>query len=146
MIDRLTKIFIVLTLASILCTLHSAASVNKSLSKDTAKVFILSPKDKEIIENPITVIFGVTDMEIVPAGVNKKYSGHHHLLIDVENLPELSKPIPSDKNHMHFGKGQTSTSINLMKGDHTLQLLMGDYIHIPHEIPIYSEKITITVK
>ena len=146
MINRLTKIFIVLTLASILSTLHSAGSVNKSLSKDTAKVFILSPKDKEIVENPITVIFGVADMEIVPAGVNKKYSGHHHLLIDVENLPELSKPIPSDKNHMHFGKGQTSTSINLMKGDHTLQLLMGDYIHIPHEIPIYSEKITITVK
>ena len=146
MINRLTKIFIVFALASVLSTLHSAGNVNKSLSKDTAKVFILSPKDKEIVENPITVIFGVTDMEIVPAGVNKKYSGHHHLLIDVENLPELSKPIPSDKNHMHFGKGQMSTSINLMKGDHTLQLLMGDYIHIPHEIPIYSEKITITVK
>ena len=146
MINRLTKIFIVFALASVLSTLHSAGNVNKSLSKDTAKVFILSPKDKEIVENPITVIFGVTDMEIVPAGENKKYSGHHHLLIDVENLPELSKPIPSDKNHMHFGKGQMSTSINLMKGDHTLQLLMGDYIHIPHEIPIYSEKITITVK
>ena len=143
---KLTKIFIVFFLASVFSTLHSAGGINKSLSKDTAKVFIISPKDKETVENPITVIFGIEDMEIVPAGENKKYSGHHHLLIDVENLPDLSKPIPSDKNHMHFGKGQTNTSINLTKGEHTLQLLVGDYIHVPHDIPIYSEKITITVK
>ena len=146
MIDRLTKIFIVFFFDSVFSTLHSADGIKKSLSKDTAKVFIISPKDKETVENPITVIFGIEDMEIVPAGENKKYSGHHHLLIDVENLPDLSKPIPSDKNHMLFGKGLTNTSFNLTKGEHTLQLLVGDYIHVPHDIPIYSEKITITVK
>ena len=74
------------------------------------------------------------------------YSGHHHLLIDVKKLPDLSKPIPADKNHLHFGKGQSKTSINLKKGQHTLQLLLGDYAHIPHERAVISDKITILVK
>ena len=136
----------VFALASVFSTLHSAGGVNKSLSKDTAKVFIISPKDKEIVENPINVIFGIEDMEIVPAGENKKYSGHHHLLIDVENLPDLSKPIPSDKNHLHFGKGQTETQLQLPTGKHTLQLLLGNHLHIPHDKPLISEKIEITVE
>ena len=78
-------------------------------------------------ENPITVKFGITDMEILPAGIKKEYSGHHHLLIDVEDLPDFSKPIPADKNHIHFGNGQTEVTIHLDQGTHTLQLSL---IHI----------------
>jgi hypothetical protein len=85
-------------------------------------------------------------MSIVPAGINKPMSGHHHLLINLENLPDMTKPIPADKNHLHFGKGQTETIIELPKGKHTLQLLLGNYMHVPHEVPFLSEKIEIIVE
>jgi hypothetical protein len=121
---------------------HSAGGVSKS----NAKVFIISPENNSTVTNPVKIVFGASGMKIVPAGVNENFSGHHHLLIDVKELPDLSKPIPSDKNYLHFGKGQKSAEIQLEKGVHTLQLLLGDHMHIPHADPIYSEKIIITVK
>ena len=123
---------------------HSAGGVSKSNSN--AKVFIISPENNSTVTNPVKIVFGASGMKIVPAGVNENFSGHHHLLIDVKELPDLSKPIPSDKNYLHFGKGQKSAEIYLKKGVHTLQLLLGDHMHIPHTSPIYSEKIIITVK
>ena len=139
--------FIILTMLLIpLGNSYSAGDVSKSYSKDNAQVYIISPKNNEIVTNPIKIIFGVSGMKIVPAGVDENFSGHHHLLINVKELPDLSKPIPSDKNHLHFGKGQNVAEINLQKGKHTLQLLLGDYMHVPHVKPIYSDKITITVK
>ena len=121
---------------------HSAGGVSNS----NAKVFIVSPENNSTVTNPVKIVFGASGMKIVPAGVNENLSGHHHLLIDVKELPDLSKPIPSDKNYLHFGKGQKSAEIQLEKGVHTLQLLLGDHMHIPHADPIYSEKIIITVK
>jgi len=121
---------------------HSAGGVSNS----NAKVFIISPENNSTVTNPVKIVFGASGMKIVPAGVNENLSGHHHLLIDVKELPDLSKPIPSDKNYLHFGKGQKSAEIQLEKGVHTLQLLLGDHMHIPHADPIYSEKIIITVK
>ena len=121
---------------------HSAGGVSNS----DAKVFIISPENNSTVTNPVKIVFGASGMKIVPAGVNENFSGHHHLLIDVKELPDLSKPIPSDKNYLHFGKGQKSAEIYLKKGIHTLQLLLGDHMHIPHTSPIYSEKIIITVK
>ena len=121
---------------------HSAGGVSNS----NAKVFIISPENNSTVTNPVKIVFGASGMKIVPAGVNENFSGHHHLLIDVKELPDLSKPIPSDKNYLHFGKGQKSAEIQLEKGVHTLQLLLGDHMHIPHADPIYSEKIIITVK
>lgn len=121
---------------------HSAGGVSNS----NAKVFIISPENNSTVTNPVKIVFGASGMKIVPAGVNENLSGHHHLLIDVKELPDLSKPIPSDKNYLHFGKGQKSAEIQLEKGVHTLQLLLGDHMHIPHTNPIYSEKIIITVK
>ena len=85
-------------------------------------------------------------MGVAPAGVFKENTGHHHLLIDVEKLPDLTKPIPNDKNHVHFGGGQTETIVNLEPGTHTLQLLLGDLTHVPFNPPVLSEKITVTVK
>ncbi len=144
--SKIFKLIIIVFLISPLSNSFSAGGVNKSISRDTAKVFIISPIDNAVVENPITVIFGVSDMQISPAGMKKAYSGHHHLLIDVINLPDLMKPIPSDENHIHFGNGQTRTEINLDKGRHTLQLLLGDHLHVPHIKPVISKKISITVK
>jgi hypothetical protein len=92
------------------------------------------------------VQFGINGMNIVPAGIKKPMSGHHHLLINLENLPDMTMPIPADKNHLHFGKGQTETIIELPKGKHSLQLLLGNYMHVPHEVPLLSEKIVIIVE
>ena len=146
MIFRSIKLALTVFLLSYFSYAYSADEVAQSLSKDDSRVYIVSPKNNDIVENPITVIFGLDNMEISPAGIKKKFSGHHHLLIDVKTLPDLSMPIPADENHMHFGKGQTSVVIELKKGIHTLQLLMGDYVHIPHNKPVYSEKIIINVQ
>ena len=85
---------------------HSAGGVSKSNSNANAKVFIISPENNSTVTNPVKIVFGASGMKIVPAGVNENFSGHHHLLIDVKELPDLSKPIPSNKNYLHFGKGQ----------------------------------------
>ena len=121
-------------------------SFTGSLSSNDATVYIIEPKNNQNVTNPVKIKFGIQGMSLSPAGINKELSGHHHLLIDVDNLPDLKKPIPSNKNHLHFGKGQTETIINLKKGKHTLQLLLGDYLHIPHKDPVYSQKITIYVE
>jgi hypothetical protein len=87
---------------------------------------------------------GLTEAGIAPAGVEKPMTGHHHLLIDVD-LPTLDQPIPNDRNHLHFGLGQTETRLELPPGRHTLQLLLGDETHTPHQPPLYSRRITVTV-
>jgi len=142
MINNIFKFVFLIIMFMNLDGVHSAGGVSKS----NAKVFIISPENNSTVTNPVKIVFGASGMKIVPAGVNENLSGHHHLLIDVKELPDLSKPIPSDKNYLHFGKGQKSAEIQLEKGVHTLQLLLGDHMHIPHADPIYSEKIIITVK
>lgn len=109
-------------------------------------VYIISPADGETVSSPVTVKFGLRGMGVAPAGVEKNNTGHHHLLIDVTQLPDMTKPVPADANHVHFGGGQTETQIELSKGQHTLQLLLGDKSHIPHTPVVMSEKITITVE
>ena len=125
---------------------YSAGGLSKSLSNPNSEVFIISPLDKEIVSNPVEIIFGITNMTVSPAGIKKELSGHHHLIIDTNVLPDLSRPIPSNEKHLHFGKGQTRTSIHLNSGTHTLQVIFGDYLHIPHDKPLISKKITITVE
>ena len=115
-------------------------------SNKNKRIFFTNLSDGESVTSPVTVRFGIKGMSIVPAGINKPMSGHHHLLINLENLPDMTKPIPADKNHLHFGKGQTETIIELPKGKHSLQLLLGNYIHVPHEVPLLSEKIEIIVE
>jgi len=127
-------------------SVNSAGGLSKSLSNSNAEVFIISPLDKEMVSSPVEIIFGITNMTVAPAGIKKELSGHHHLIIDTNILPNLSRPIPSNEKHLHFGKGQTRTSIDLKSGTHTLQLIFGDYVHIPHNKPLISKKITITVE
>src|ERR1700734_711797 len=111
-----------------------------------AYVYIGWPNDGETVHTThIKVWFGTRNFGVAPAGTEKPNTGHHHLLIDTA-LPPLDQPIPNDKNHLHFGLGQTETYIDLPPGTHTLQLLMGDANHIPHDPPVMSKKITIHVK
>ena len=110
------------------------------------KLYFIEPKDGATVNGPVKIIFGLSGMGVAPAGIDFPNTGHHHLLVDVENLPDLSKPIPANKNHIHFGKGQTQAILELPEGKRTLQLLMGNYLHIPHKEPVISDKITIFVK
>lgn len=111
---------------------------------DHAEVYIISPADGAQIKGPVTVIFGLKGMGVAPAGTDKAGTGHHHLLIDTD-LPPLDENIPADENHIHFGGGQTEVTLDLAPGKHTLQLLLGDMNHIPHNPAVYSKKISITV-
>tara|TARA_X000000368_G_scaffold406725_1_gene385365 strand:- start:135 stop:533 length:399 start_codon:yes stop_codon:yes gene_type:complete len=108
-------------------------------------VYFINIKDGDIVESPVFIQFGLSGKGVAPAGIAKENTGHHHLLINVDDL-DLSKSIPSSKNHLHFGGGQTETTINLPSGEHELQLVLGDMYHIPHSKPLISEKITIIVK
>ena len=110
-----------------------------------AEVYFITPADGATLSNPVTVIFGLRNMGVAPAGVEKDKTGHHHLLIDT-GLPDLDSAIPSDETHRHFGGGQTQTTLELAPGSHTLQLLLGDWSHVPHNPPVTSEQITITVE
>ena len=121
------------------------AALSRSASAEDARVFFISPADGDTVNNPIRVVFGTEGMAVVPAGNDTPHSGHHHLLIDTE-LPELGLPIPKDEHHVHFGDGSTETEIMLESGEHTLQLLLGDHLHIPHDPPLNSGRIKVTVK
>ncbi|MEW8506820.1 MAG: DUF4399 domain-containing protein [Candidatus Thiodiazotropha sp.] len=113
---------------------------------DGVHLYIISPADGEMISGPVNVRFGLRGMGVAPAGIDRDKTGHHHLLVNVNEMPAMDKPLPSDDNHRHFGGGQTEVTIDLAKGSHTLQLVLGDKDHIPFNPPILSEKITITVK
>lgn len=110
-----------------------------------AVVFFVSPADGETVSNPISVVFGIEGMTVAPAGQDTPHSGHHHLLIDT-GVPDLGMPIPKDENHIHFGDGSTATEISLPPGEHTLQMLLGDHLHIPHDPPLKSDVIAINVE
>jgi hypothetical protein len=113
-----------------------------------AKVYFVEPKDGAAIGGPVKVVMGVKGIEIAPAGTEKPATGHHHILIDtdVPTGAAAQNPLPADDNVKHFGKGQTEAALTLAPGRHTLQLVVGDGNHVPHDPALKSEKITITVK
>lgn len=123
---------------------HSA-HLPRTASPAGATVTILSPEDGAVVTSPVKVVFGVEGITLAPAGDTTPNSGHHHLLIDVP-APDLGQPIPTDAQHLHFGKAQTEAEVTLEPGQHTLQLLLGDANHIPHDPPLISAPIVITVQ
>jgi hypothetical protein len=123
-----------------------AAQAQKTKAPDTAKVYIISPKNNDTVTSPFTVQFGLKGMGVAPAGVTNANTGHHHLLIDVATMPDMNVPMPATDNIKHFGGGQTETELTLPPGKHTLQLVLADYLHTSFEKPVVSEKITVTVK
>ena len=122
-----------------------AADLPRSPAPKDAELYFISPQDGATVKSPVTVRFGLRGMGVAPAGVAIENTGHHHLLIDAE-LPPQNLPVPADANHVHFGKGQTEASVTLAPGRHRLQLLLGDHLHIPHDPPVASKPIAITVE
>lgn len=126
--------------------LAQAPAWGSSPAPPDANLYIITPAHGEVVGSPLRVRFGLRGMGVAPAGVDKAGTGHHHLLIDVDQLPSLRQPLPKDRQHRHFGGGQTEVLLNLPPGRHTLQLILGDKDHIPHEPPLVSERIVIHVK
>jgi len=122
------------------------APATRTKAPEAARVYFISPKDGDTVAQKFTVQFGLKGMGIAPVGVNQPNTGHHHLLVDLAQMPNMSMPLPANDNIRHFGGGQTEVDLTLPPGKHTLQLVLGDYLHTPHEKPVTSEKITITVK
>jgi len=117
-----------------------------SKSPSDATLYIIEPIDGATVSKTFKVIFGLSGMGVAPAGTNIENTGHHHILIDMDKLPDLTKPLPATDQIRHFGGGQTETELTLSPGEHTLQIILGNYVHIPHDKPVISEKISITVK
>jgi len=124
----------------------AAPGLPRSVSPAGAKLYIVSPVDGAKVKSPVKVVFGLNGMGIAPAGIKFDNAGHHHLLIDTDLPKEIGMPLPVSEHVVHFGKGQTEASIELKPGKHTLQLLLGDHLHIPFDPVVASPKITITVE
>lgn len=133
-------------LVGVFATASTAAlAQERTPAPETAQAYIISPADGQTVTSPVTVVFGLKDMGVAPAGTEKAKTGHHHLIIDAP-LPSMNEPVPADEHYRHFGGGQTETTIELSQGAHTLQLLLGDMNHIPHFPPVMSSRITINVR
>jgi hypothetical protein len=122
----------------------AAATGTRKPSPKDAKVYFIYPTDGAYITPTPVIRFGLLNMGVAPAGFDKPNTGHHHLIVDAE-LPPLDQPIPSDFNHLHFGAGQTEAKITLPPGPHKLRLLFADANHVPHDPPVYSAVINVTV-
>ena len=123
----------------------AAAAPPRTASPPGAEAYFISPKDGATVHNPVLVQFGLKGMGIAPAGVKFDNTGHHHLLIDSDPPADQSLPLPATDKIVHFGKGQTETTLMLPPGKHTLELLFADYTHVSFNPPLHSKKITITV-
>ncbi len=139
-------------LASVIA-LAGNAFAGETASPAGARVYIKNLKNGDVVSSPVTIEFGIEGMEVAPAGTDKANAGHHHILLDrpplgqgEDGAAEYDANLPADENHIHFGKAQTSAELTLSPGEHTLQLVLGDKDHIPHNPPVVSEVITITVK
>ena len=127
-------------------TAPAPAGLERTASPPGAEAYIISPKDGATVHAPVRVQFGLKGMGVAPAGVKFENSGHHHLLIDTDAPADMGAPLPAIPDKIvHFGKGQTEAALTLAPGKHTLQLLLGDQNHVPHNPPVISTRITITV-
>ena len=139
---------ILLTLGLLLSVFISSANTQeRSPAPEMAEAYIQSPADGSAVSSPVTIRFGLRGIGVAPAGIERPNTGHHHLLIDLADadMPSFDLPLPATDQVRHFGLGQTETLLELEPGQHTLQLVLGDHLHIPHASPVVSEKITITV-
>ena len=138
--------------AACLAATATAALSGETPAPDGASVYFVNIHDGDTVSSPVKVIFGLSGMGVAPAGTEKDNTGHHHILIDRAPLgqgpdgkEELEYGLPADDHHKHFGGGQTEVSLELAPGSHTLQLVLGDMNHVPHNPPVASDQITITV-
>lgn len=135
----LVDIYKLMKILLIISTIFATFSISAN-----PKVYFINLEDGDRVESPFLIQFGLSGMGIAPAGTDRSNTGHHHLLINVDDI-DLSKPIPSSSNHIHFGGGQTESLVDLMPGNYSMQLVLGDMTHTPHNPPIISQRINITV-
>ncbi|MDH3417942.1 MAG: DUF4399 domain-containing protein [Gammaproteobacteria bacterium] len=122
----------------------AAPAVMRSAAPAGAEAYIIAPADGATVTSPVAVAFGLRGIGVAPAGIDLPNTGHHHLLIDTE-LANFDSPIPANAQHVHFGLGQTETTVELAPGRHELRLVLGDHLHTPHDPPVTSDVVTITV-
>lgn len=120
-------------------------AIPRTPAPEGARLYFIEPVDGATVTSPVTVRFGLAGMGVAPAGVPIENTGHHHLVIDAA-LPPMDAAFPKDEQHLHFGGGQTEAIVELSPGEHTLQLVLGDHNHVPHDPPVISERISITVR
>ena len=142
----LRKGWLLLVLTVWLTPLSVLAQFTSQAAPADAELYFISPKNGETLSGEILVQFGLKGFGVAPAGTQHPAAGHHHLLVDLDTVPPMNQPMPASEHIRHFGGGQTEAAITLPKGVHTLQLILGDHLHVPYAPPILSEKITITVK
>ena len=133
--------------AATVAALPLVAMAGETPAPEGAKVYFIGLEDGATVKSPVTIRFGLSGMGVAPAGTEKDKTGHHHLIINetIEGV-ELNEAIPSDEQHRHFGGGQTEVTLDLPAGTHTLQLVLGDWSHVPHNPPVMSERISVTVE
>lgn len=131
----------------------ATASLAGSAAPEGAEAYFVNIEDGATVSAPVTILFGLRGMGVAPAGTEKDKTGHHHILIDrapfgeaAEDAEMMENGLYADDNHVHFGGGQTEVTLDLEPGTHTLQLVLGDMNHVPHDPPVASEMITITVE
>jgi hypothetical protein len=137
---------IVLSATLLVTSLSSFAQDLISTAPDNAEAYFIQPANGQTVGQTVKIVFGLKNMGVAPAGTDRENTGHHHLLINTDTLPDFSMPLPSTDKVKHFGGGQTETEITLSPGTHTLQMVLGNFAHVPHNKPVMSEKITITVE
>lgn len=130
--------------AALLCA-AARADVPRTPAPAGARVYFIEPQNGATIKGPVRIVMGLSGMGVAPAGIDSPNTGHHHVLVNLDKEPPMDAPLPATDQIRHFGGGQTETTLNLPPGKYTLQLLVGDKNHIPHQPPIMSEKISITV-
>ena len=119
----------------------------RAASAAGAYAYFLAPQNGDTLAaGPVKVVFGLSGMGVAPSTVDFPNSGHHHLLVNANQLPPMDQPIPADSVHIHYGLGQTEATVDLAAGTYTLQILLGDQAHVPHDPPVLSDPITITVQ
>lgn len=143
----------IVKLAAVTLLLTGAASAQDTPAPDDARVYFVNLEDGATVSSPVTVIFGLEGMGVAPAGTEKENTGHHHILLNrpplgegPDGADEFTLGLPADENHIHFGGGQTQVTLDLPEGEHTMQLVLGDLNHIPHDKPVVSDVITIVVE
>ena len=131
---------------SLFILIFSISSFSFAGNQGKPLIELIGVEEGKTYSSPIELKFIVKNMKVLKAGINEKNSGHHHLLLNLKNLPDLKKPLPMTDKIIHFGKAQTSTLLELDPGKHTIQLLFADYSHTPHKIPLITKKITFFIK
>jgi len=141
----MTKLFWLVSTVSILAT-AATADGHRSAAPEGADAYIIAPADGATLNNPVTIVFGLVGMGVAPANVEMDNTGHHHLLINTDPATlDMNSGLPASDQVVHFGGGQTQVTRDLPAGTHTLQLVLGDWTHVPHDPPVMSDVITITV-